>query len=423
MRSDYRLSVLWDGELAGYITPARNGGLTFAYARSWLESVDRPISLSLPCSDKSFDEARSIAFFENLLPEGEQYQELCSKARLSPRDIYGFLEHYGKECAGAIVVANEWEADEPLQNMSYRDVTEELEYSLAEDILHPQTNLISKMGTRLSIAGAQNKLPVLWKDGRFFVPETDSFAPTNAILKPASSLFPDLHKNELFCMRLARAVGLEVSDASLVSFGKHLAYVVKRYDRVETENGTRRLHQEDFCQALGVNRVHKYEENKGPGFADCGRILLRPEVVDAAGARDNLIRCALFNYLIGNCDAHAKNFSLIHEKDAGIRLAPFYDLVSTRAYPNISPRFAMAIGKAWEYEEVNKDSWRRFAKSLSVRDKLVFRLMDELVETLTGSLENVYGQFMEEYGPSRVCADIKSFVEKGIEKFRDVITS
>ena len=83
----------------------------------------------------------------------------------------------------------------------------------------------------------------------------------------------------------------------------------------------------------------------------------------------------------------------------------------------------MAIGKAWEYEEVNKDSWRRFAKSLSVRDKLVFRLMDELVETLTGSLENVYGQFTEEYGPSRVCADIKSFVEKGIEKFRDVITS
>ena len=240
--------------------------------------------------------------------------------------------------------------------MGYRDVTEELERGLAENILQPQTNLISKMGTRLSIAGAQNKLPVLWKDNRFFVPEADSFEPTNAILKPASPRFPDLHKNELFCMKLARAVGLDVPDAALVSFGDSLAYVVKRYDRVEVEGGIKRLHQEDFCQALGVSRVHKYEENRGPGFAACGQLLLRPEVFDSAGARDNLIRCVLFNYLIGNCDAHAKNFSLIYDKNSGIRLAPFYDLVSTRAYPNLSPRFAMSIGKTWEYDEINKDS-------------------------------------------------------------------
>jgi len=419
MRSDYRLSVLWDGETVGHITPARNGGLTFAYAQSWLESARRPISLSLPCSEKFFDETRSIAFFENLLPEEDQYQELCSKARLSQRDIYGFLEHYGKECAGALVIVNDWEADEPLQNVNYRDVTEELERGLAENILQPQTNLISKMGTRLSIAGAQNKLPVLWKDDRFFVPEADSFAPTNAILKPASSRFPDLHKNELFCMKLARAVGLKVPDAALVSFGDNLAYVVKRYDRAETEGGIERLHQEDFCQALGVSRVHKYEENRGPGFAACGQLLLRPEVTDAAGARDDLIRCAVFNYLIGNCDAHAKNFSLLYEKDAGIRLAPFYDLVSTKAYPNLSSRFAMALGKTWEYGEVTKDSWKQFAKSLTVRDKLVFRLMEELSDVVADKLEDVYGQFCEEYGRSKVCGEVKKIVESGLRNLID----
>lgn len=96
MRSDYRLSVLWEGETVGHITPARNGGLTFAYAQSWLESAGRPISLSLPCSEKSFDETRSIAFFENLLPEEDQYQELCSKARLSSRDIYRKGVFYGE---------------------------------------------------------------------------------------------------------------------------------------------------------------------------------------------------------------------------------------------------------------------------------------------------------------------------------------
>lgn len=88
MRSDYRLAVLWDVETVGHITPARNGGLTFAYAQSWLDGTARPISLSLPCYEKSFDEVRSTAFFENLLSEEEQYQELCSKARLSPRDIF-----------------------------------------------------------------------------------------------------------------------------------------------------------------------------------------------------------------------------------------------------------------------------------------------------------------------------------------------
>jgi serine/threonine-protein kinase HipA len=222
-------------------------------------------------------------------------------------------------------------------------------------------------------------------------------------------------------MKLARAVGMDVPDAALVSFGDSLAYVVKRYDRVEAEGGIKRLHQEDFCQALGVSRVHKYEENRGPGFAACGQLLLRPEVVDAAGARDDIIRCALFNYLIGNCDAHAKNFSLTYDKDAGIRLAPFYDLVSTRAYPNLSSRFAMSIGKTWEYDEVGKDSWKRFAKSLTVRDKLVFRLMEELDDEVSGKLDEVYGQFTEEYGHSKVCADIKKAVEIGLGNFRRVL--
>ena len=197
--------------------------------------------------------------------------------------------------------------------------------------------------------------------------------------------------------------------------------MVKRYDRVETEGGIKRLHQEDFCQALGVSRVHKYEENRGPGFAACGQLLLRPEVVDAAGARDNIIRCALFNYLIGNCDAHAKNFSLIYDKDAGIRLAPFYDLVSTRAYPNLSSRFAMSIGKTWEYDEVDKDSWKRFAKSLTVRDKLVFSLMEELWDTVAGKLEDTYAQFCEEYGRSKAYTDIKKLVEQGLNNFAKLL--
>ena len=171
-----------------------------------------------------------------------------------------------------------------------------------------------------------------------------------------------------------------------------------------------------------MSRVHKYEENRGPGFAACGQLLLRPEVFDAAGARDNLIRCVLFNYLIGNCDAHAKNFSLIYNKNAGIRLAPFYDLVSTRVYPNLSSRFAMSIGKTWEYDEVNKDSWKSFAKSLTVRDKLVFTLMEELTNVVAGKLEETYGQFIEEYGHSKVCGNIKNTIETGLENFKKVLS-
>ena len=350
MKEQKRLIVQWDGETLGYIVPHRKGRIKFSYSPQWLEKGKRPISLSLPCSEEEFDAQRSTAFFDNLLPEEGMYRDLCREARLDEADIYNFLRLFGKECAGALVIAPEG-AVESAQAPAYRDITNELEAILEKHHGMPQGSLIAETGARLSIAGAQNKLPIVLQEGKFLVPEEGSFAPTSAILKPTTARFPDLHRNELFCMELARYAGLQTPEAKILQIGNYQAYVTIRYDRQYTKNGIVRIHQEDFCQALGISRIYKYGENNGPGFAACGKILLHPLVGNNASAREDFITCALFNYAIGNCDAHGKNFSLLYDGQ-GIGLAPFYDLVSTMAYPELEQKFAMAIGKTFRFDRI-----------------------------------------------------------------------
>ena len=134
-----------------------------------------------------------------------------------------------------------------------------------------------------------------------------------------------------------------------------------RYDRDLTENGMIGIQQEELCQASGISRIYKYEENGGPGFAAWGNVLLHPLVSGHAGAREDFITCALFNYAIGNCDAHGKNFSLLYDERRGVHLAPFSDLVSTMAYPELSQKFAMAVGKTFRFDRIAEHSWKQFA--------------------------------------------------------------
>lgn len=418
MRDDYTLHVLWDGDTVGYLTPAAFGAVDFRYAESWVASGKRPVSLSLPVAQKKQETAASTAFFENLLPEDEPYRELCAQARLDQRDIYGFLERYGKECAGALMILPAWEVGEEPAGSAYRQVTQDLERLLSQSPPSAEVSLISSTGSRLSVAGAQNKLPVLWRDGQFFVPDARSLAPTNAILKPASLRFADLPRNEAFCMELARAAGLNVPDFALVPLGSALVYVARRYDRAEGKTGIVRLHQEDFCQALGVRRFAKYEEQGGPGFAACGKLLLRPEIIRSVQARENLIRCALFNYLIGNGDSHAKNFSLLYEKD-GIGLAPFYDLVSTTVYDSVSKRMAMSIGGTALYKEIDRASWKRLAKDMFVHEKLLFSLMDTLREKVDSSVVSIFERQNKAYGYSPIATAIYRAVRQGLKKFEE----
>lgn len=419
MKEQKRLTVQWDGKTVGHIVPHHKGRLKFSYSPQWLEKNNRPVSLSLPCSEEEFDAQKSTAFFDNLLPEEAMYRDLCREARIDEADIYNFLRLFGKECAGALVIASE-EAEEPAEASAYRDITNELEAILEKYRGMSQGSLIAETGARLSIAGAQNKLPIVLREGRFLVPEDGSFAPTSAILKPTTARFPDLHRNELFCMELARYAGLQTPESKILQIGNYQAYVTMRYDRQETENGIRRIHQEDFCQALGISRIYKYEENSGPGFAACGKILLHPLVGGHASAREDFITCALFNYAIGNCDAHGKNFSLLYDGQRSVSLAPFYDLVSTMAYPELEQKFAMAIGKTFRFDRIAGHSWKQFAADMNVRPERLFSLMEKLHNALMVAVEPLAARHEEQYGPSPVYERLVRIVRDGLNRLMRV---
>lgn len=203
---------------------------------------------------------------------------------------------------------------------------------------------------RISLAGVQDKLAVVVNpSGRIGLPRGTT--PSTHILKPASTerrgrrgdrlAYPALVANEAMCLTLARHAGIEVPELQVLNVDDEPALLIARYDRRGLDGRLVRLHQEDFCQALGIPSRQKYEADGGPGLGQALDLIRRysSQVVEDT---DAFVDRVAFNYLIGNCDAHAKNFSLLYARD-GTRLSPAYDLLSTEVYDHLSRKMAMSI--------------------------------------------------------------------------------
>jgi len=201
--------------------------------------------------------------------------------------------------------------------------------------------------------------------------------PTTHILKPPISRFAATTENEAFVMRLAAAIGLDVAPVEARIVQDRTFLLVQRYDRAIGDNGfVRRIHQEDFCQALGVPPETKYASEGGPTFKDCFALLRRVVVRPAVDVL-KLLDAVIFNVIAGNADAHGKNFSILYG-DEGPRLAPLYDLLATVAYPDLSPKFAMKIGKRATLAELDAKGWAAFAADTGVGLPLIRRRVAEI---------------------------------------------
>lgn len=220
--------------------------------------------------------------------------------------------------------------------------------------------------------------------------------PTTHILKPPISRFKATTENEAFVMRLAAAIGLDVATVEPRVVKDRTFLLVKRYDRSIGDDGNvRRIHQEDFCQALGVPSETKYASEGGPTFEDCFALLRR---VAARPAVDvlKLLDAVIFNAMAGNADAHGKNFSILHG-DEGPRLAPLYDLLATVAWPDLSPRFAMKIGKRATLAELDAKGWSAFAADAGLGLPLIRRRVVEIGEAAIARASEV-AQVLAGYG-------------------------
>ena len=252
-------------------------------------------------------------------------------------------------------------------------------------------------GLRLSLAGSQSKVPVILIDNQIALPAPGQ--PTTHILKPEITRLNATTENEAFVMRLAAAIGLEVAPVEPRTVSNKKFLLVQRYDRaIDSKGQVRRIHQEDFCQALGIPPELKYASEGGPTFKDCFALLRRISAYPAVDVL-KLLDAAIFNVIVGNADAHGKNFSILYN-ESGPCFAPLYDLMTTVAYPELSPKFAMKIGKRTSLAELDAKGWSEFATDAGIGMPLIRRRITEIAEKAISAskqtADNLVGSNLDE---------------------------
>ncbi|MGA0608399.1 type II toxin-antitoxin system HipA family toxin [Phenylobacterium sp. VNQ135] len=357
------LGVWWDGRLTGLLRIDEHGDLAFEYDPAWISDATKPaLSLSLPKREEPFNRRETRPFFAGLLPDEGQRDAAAHALGVSVQNDFRLLEHLGGDVAGALTL---WPAGEDPPATKGLTASEALDDEALVATINklPARPMLAGEGIRLSLAGAQAKLPIVMINGRVALPAVGQ--PSTHILKPAVARLEGSTENEAFAMRLAKAVGLRVAHVEPRRTAEKTYLIVERYDRDVTADGAiRRLHQEDFCQALGVAPEKKYAAEGGPIFRDCFDLVRRACVLPAPAVL-RLADAAIFNVLIGNADAHGKNFSLLYAT-GGIDLAPLYDLMCTAAYPDVHAKLAMKIGRRSMLEEFTPDTWEDFAKEVGI---------------------------------------------------------
>lgn len=387
------LDVYMHTDLIGHLTQDDDGDLSFQYAESWLQRKGAvALSHSLPLRAERFRRKECRGFFAGILPEESKREMIAHNLGISARNDYAMLERIGGECAGAVTFLPHGEPM-PDRHYGYRKLSDEELAAILKEL--PRRPLLAgEEGMRLSLAGAQDKIAVRIEAGAICLPLGG--APSTHIVKPNVERFEGVVFNEAYCMQLAAAAGLpvatvEIREAAGISF-----LLVERYDRFhrpvpDGPSVVERLHQEDFCQALGIVSEHKYQKEGGPSLKQCFGLLREVSsapVIDLA----QLLDAVVFNYIVGNNDAHGKNFSLLYRPGGGepeIRLAPLYDVVSTVYYPELSRDMAMRIGEQYSSERVTLRDFEKLAEDAKLGKPLLRERLTEMTERVRDALPKV----------------------------------
>ena len=409
-----------------------DGRLGFAYSAQWLDQAGAgkgvatgdapgvappasPLSQSLPLRAEPFDDRATRPFFAGLLPEGDKRRLIAQALQVSRQNDFALLDGIGGECAGAVTLLEPGQAPALANRVTATRWLDDTDLLRLLDDMPQRPMLAGQQGLRLSLAGAQDKLPVVaTDDGRIGLPLNG--APSTHILKPTITGVDGSVFNEAFCMTLAAALKLNVATVLIQRVADRQFLLVQRYDRlpiaktnaeasavagaapsdgapveVPQPQPPTRLHQEDFCQALGVPPEHKYQNEGGPDLAQCFA-LLRQATRPSAPHILRLLDTVVFNALIGNHDAHGKNFSILYGH-AGAGLAPLYDALSTAVYPHLTDKMAMKIGGKYRFTEVMARHWAQFARDAGLSPAQVKRRILEIARRLPDLARDTQARF------------------------------
>ena len=366
------------------------GAPSLRYEGAWRGGARAfPISLTMPLDRAEHAPEIVVPWLMNLLPEGEPLRAMTRAIGVAQGDLLGLIAETGRDLAGALTIGR----PRPGQSPGFLPIENDTDLERVLDELPSRPFLIGEEGVSMSLAGAQDKLPLILVDGRLAIP-TDGAASTH-ILKPNSPRLPGSVENEALCMVLARRCGLPVAEVTTGVAGARSYLLVTRHDRLERDGRTERLHQEDFCQALGRPPVAKYQHNSsgvpGPSLADMFGVVRQHMT-----ARDinRLLDAVIFNVAIGNVDSHAKNYSILL-RPGRADLAPLYDLMSGLDWPNITPNHAQDIGGQRRGRHIYGRHWRRMAQETGLAGPATVRrvgaVIDRVLRELPAAADEVAG--------------------------------
>ena len=359
---------------------------SFAYDSSYLQAQTAgALSCSLPLCAESFSQDEARPYFEGLLPEGHARQAIAAALHVREENYLSLLAGYGFECIGDVIIASENEALTSLYEPI--DVT-----NLASDLGENKAAEINA-ASRLSLAGTQNKVG-LYHDPRSRCWETDWYrplggAPSTHILKTSPNR--NVLYLEYLCTKASLSCGVPTANIRLLDLNGPVV-CSERYDRSPASDShtahVLRRHQEDFTQALGILPGSKYAELEG-GTARSIAAFIRRRFSKPIEGIESFARLTLFNYLIGNCDNHLKNMSILYSPNwREMGLAPAYDLICTTWFPNLSREMGMLLGGEGRIDCVEAEHLSLFAKDIGLPARRLRAMCSELADRIDPAIDD-----------------------------------
>lgn len=385
----------------------------FRYSDDYLaQDTARPISLSLPLTDRTYSPRETRIFFEGLLPEGFLRRTVAENNRTDMSDYLSILEMLGSECLGAIQIkGEEFRSVMP----EYRALDPDMMFRLASEGATTSADLVVE--AHLSLTGASGKIGA-YRDsrGKWYLPVGS--APSTHILKQSHIRYDLVVENEQLALQTAALMGISIPKSGIIRpddvHDEHVLFATERYDR--TMEGTvreisglpcpLRLHQEDFGQALGIAAADKYERS-GEHHMQRMFDLLKRSSASPIEDQMKLWDIIVYHWLIGNTDGHIKNFALVYDRQLrSVRLAPAYDILSTVVYDTHSRQMAFSIGGEFEWSHIDRACFAKACDEIKVSRNIFMKRFDDLCGKFEPALRQAAANMTETgFGEAALLAD------------------
>ena len=374
----------------------------FSYSKEYIEQKDpRAVSVSLPIQEEPFSPDRTRVFFDGLLPEGFMRRSIAANIHLDESDYLSILYSLGKECLGAVRID---ESDE-VPESGYEALTSAQVEELAAEGTTKSTEIVIK--THLSLTGASGKVGLYYdeKKDRWYLP--CGAAPSTHIVKQSHVRLDGIVTNEQLSMLTARKCGIDTPESFIINTGRgnepEVLFATKRYDRIIDENSPLigklkrpyRLHQEDFAQAMGIESFEKYER-EGQNYAEKMFEMIRNHTKRPLEDQLRLWDRIVYNFVLGNTDAHIKNHSLLYDPHMeGISLAPAYDLISTAIYESTTKDMSFNIGGIRNLDSIDEERFRSLAATAGIGERIAMANYHKILDRFESALRESAKELQE----------------------------